>query len=393
MRKLKLAALTLVALLVLCLAIPVSIVALRGDQLEEMMTLATSNTSKRALIAEAARPHSLPVDASITPMQAGEAMHSLRAEKDRTGGAFVFRTDVQAVTPRWLETPYDTTLFPGTKSGGWDGPHPQEILAVAAARPTPAQRAYLNAIAADPVWRVWDQIGSAAAVDGLGGQFVIPFASNALWYDRPIPKFAATKEIAYAGIARAAAHLAAQRPDSAEHALRSVIAFGFAMSDNSTTVIEQLIGVVIVGIGRDGLERFYTIRNDPRGAQLAARVDSLTKQSEAGGTLPSIRSMGFEGAIVPAFAPCTNVKELVFGRSDENQALLDSLRGAVARYPSEQAIFDMLESNVEGGVLEGFADRSPGLVMRAVYGASRVAGKVMGNPRLPTCAVLVTTAF
>lgn len=384
----------LVGLFIICLAIPVYIVVFGGSTLADLLKLNMGSTSKRALIAEAARPYSLPTDASITPMQAGEALYSLRAEKDRIGGAFVFRTDVQAVTPRWLETAYDTTLFPGMKSGGWDGPNPQEILALAAARPTPAQRAYLNAIAADPIWRVWDQIGSAAAVDGLGGQFVIPFAENALWYDMPIPKFAATKEVAYAGIARAAAHLAAQRPDSAEHALRSVVAFGFAMSDNASTIIEQLIGVVIVGIGRDGLQQFYTIRKDPRGAQLAARVDSLTKLSEAGGELPPLRSMGFEGATQPALAPCTNVKELMFGRSDENQARLDSLRTSVARYPSEQAFFDMLEKNVEAGALEGFGEtRSPGVLMRAIYGASRVAGTVMGNPRLAMCAVIVNSAI
>jgi hypothetical protein len=394
MRKLKFAALTLVGLLVLCLAIPVGIVAARGSSLNELLQINFANGQKRAMIAEAARPYGLPVDTTLTPMQAGELMYSMRAEADRDGRAFKFRTDVPAVRPHWLDTPFDTTLFPGMRQLGWTGADPEAILAIAAARPTAAQRAYLNAIAADPIWRVWDQVGSAASIDVLGGQFEIPFSPQALWHGMPIPKFAATKDVAYAGVSRAAAHLAAQRPDSAEHALRSIIAFGFAMHDNAPSMIEQLIGIVIVGIGRDGLQRFYTIRNDPRGAQLAARVDSLTKQSEAGGALPTLRGMNVEMAVQPALAPCTNVKELVFGRSEANQAKLDSLRADVARFPSEQAYFDLIEATVEGGALAGFAkERSPGLVMRAIYGASTVAGKVMGNPRMPMCAVLVTTAF
>lgn len=393
MRQLKTAGLMLFGLLAILVAIPVGLVAARGDDVERLLNVSFATTGKKALIAEAARPYGLPSDPSLTPMQVGELMHSMRAEKDRDGGTFVFRRDVPAVTPRWRETPFDTTLFPNMHRVGWEGPDSRMILELAAARPTSAQRAYLNAIAADPIWRVWDQIGTAAAADVLGGQFEIPFTAEARWYDMPLPKFAATKELAYAAVSRAAAHLAAQRPDSAEHALRSIIAFGFVMSDNAPTLIEQLVGVVIVGIGREGLERFYAIRNDPRGRQLALRLDSLTKQSEADENLPTIRALNYERAASAAFAPCTNVKELIFGRNAENQARLDSFREAAARYPSDHAFFDLVERNSEESIKAfGYAEET-GAVMRAVHGATRLAGKVTANPRLATCGILATSGW
>ncbi len=393
MRRLKIVGIVILGFLAIVIAIPVGLVAARGPYLAEMSAINFANVGVKNLVAEAARPYSLAANPGITPMQAGELMHSLRAEEHRNGGSFVFRRDVPVVTPAWRETPYDSTLFPGMRHAGWDGPNHQEILRIAAARPTAAQRAYLNAIAADPVWRVFDQIGSAASADVIGGQFEIPFADNAFWYDMPIPRFVATKELAYAGVSRAAAHLAAQRPDSAEHALRSVVAFGFAMSDNAPSLIEQLIGVVVVGIGRDALVEFYTIRRDPRGPILAARIDSLTKQSEARVNLPVPRALNFEYALAPTFAPCTNTKELIFGRSDENQARLDSLRAAVARYPSEEAYFDLLERNAEEGPVGFSENSSPGLLLRLVSGASTMASTVTGNPRLRSCALLTTMSF
>lgn len=395
MRRLRIAGIVLLGILLVIIAIPIGMVAARGSELAGLLMIKSENTGKKALVAEAARPYVLPINPAITPMQAGELRHSMRADQDRQiFHDFPFRTGGPIVTPRWREVPFDSTLFPGNRFTGWQGPDFQKILEVAAARPTAAQRAYLNAIASDPIWVVWDQIASAASVDVLGGQFVIPFAENAMWYNMPIPKFAATKEIAYAGIARAAAHLAAQRPDSAEYALRSVIAFGFSMADNAPTLIEQLIGVVIVGIGRDGLQRFYAIRNDPRGPELAARVDSLTRQSEAGVDLPKMRALNFELAVSASHSPCTNVKELIFGRSDENQALLDSYRAAAARFPSEHAYFDLLERNADEGPFTRFGyNNNPGLLLRAVYGASNIAGKITGNPRLATCAAIATSAW
>ena len=125
-------------------------------------------------------------------------------------------------------------------------------------------------VATAPLWTQYDLIARAPAVDILGGRFVMPFPDDALIFQMPILRFAATKELAYAGVSRAAYHLAVGERAEAEAALRSIIGFGFAIIDNGTFVIDGLIGQVIVGIGRDALERFYTLTGDPRAAAVVA---------------------------------------------------------------------------------------------------------------------------
>ena len=52
--------------------------------------------------------------------------------------------------------------------------------------------------------------------------------------------------------------------DSAEAMLRAVVSFGFTLVDNSTNLIEELNGAVIVGVGRSALGEYYRVTHDPR---------------------------------------------------------------------------------------------------------------------------------
>ncbi len=124
-----------------------------------------------------------------------------------------------------------------------------------------------------------------------------------------------------------------------------------------------------------------------------SRLDSLTRLSESGSDLPPPRALNFELAAWVAFTPCTNVKELIFGRNSENQATFDSYRAAAVRFPSETAYFDMLQRNADEGPYTWSGYSSPGLLLRIVYGASNLAGKLSGNPRLGTCASMNTASW
>jgi hypothetical protein len=381
-RILKLAAILVVATLLVIIAVPVVAVAIGGGALEQMITPKFSNTTKKATLAEAARIFTVPVDSSVTPLAAGEAMHSLRS-KDVEGGRFQYRSDVPLATAPWEFAPYDSTLFPTLRSISWEGPDSHAIITLAAGPTTPAQRAYLNRLAAAPVWQAFDRVGAAPAVDYVGGTFVIPFADDASWPEMPIPRFASTKSYAYASATRAAAHLANGRPESAEHALRSTISFGFAMSDNATTLIEQLIGVVIVNIGTSGLEQFFDATKDPRRALLAARIDSFTTLAETPGDDSGMRGLAIERAALTTIAPCTNVRELLFGLSAEHRAELAATRQRFQRFPSDSALFDMIETGPERWSLPS---NGAGWMQRQFVDISRVAGRLLGNPRLGGCA-------
>lgn len=385
-RLLRLAAILGVATLLVIIAVPVVAVGIGGKTLDFIVRPKFSNTTKKAVIAEAARIFTVPVDSSITPLAAGEALHSMRAQ-DFDGGRFRFRTDVPIATAPWQYAPYDTTLFP-TLNGttAWEGPDSRGIIELAAGKLTPSQRAYLTTLAAAPVWQAFDRVGAAPAVDYIGGTFVIPFADDATWSEMPIPRFASTKAYAYASATRAAAHLANGRPDSAEHALRSTISFGFAVNENASSLIEQLIGVVIVEIGRKGLQQFFEVTKDPRAALLAARVDSFTALSEAPGDDSAMRGLAIERAALTAIAPCTNVRELLFGLNDEHRAELEATRRRFSRFPSDSALFDMIEA---GPARFASAPINAGWIQRQFVNISRTAGRLTGNPRLGGCGTVM----
>jgi hypothetical protein len=376
--------------LLLIVAIPVLLIQQQGDKLAVVMRTGYQSTGERLIKAAAFRPYALPPDSSLTPMDAGERMHALRPANARNGGAFVFRHDVEPLTPRWATDAYDAALFPTAAPAGWNGPSALSILEAVRGPLSPAQRAYLDSIANDPAWRTFDRIAVAPAVDVIGGQFELPFADDATWYAMPIPKFAATKEYAYASVTRAAAHLAAGRPDSAEHALRAAISFGFVMNDNAVTLIEQLIGVVIVGIGGEALQSLYTITGDSRGPALAMERAAAAQIADTATTVPSMRGLQIDNAVALTFAPCTNVRELLGGMSAAHQAEFAEARKTLARYPSEQQMFDLIErSPLSVAAVDAFVTSRSGSAS-TLTAMGRLAGRLTGNPRLGPCTALAT---
>ena len=129
---------------------------------------------------------------------------------------------------------------------------------------SPHEMEYLRTLAAAPVWREFDLVARARAVDAIGGQLRTPFGAEATPERRPLPSFKYNTELAYAAVARAAYYMAIGQPDTAETVLRSIVSYGFAFIDNGTSGLEVLTGGIIVGAGHDALDWFYLIQNYPR---------------------------------------------------------------------------------------------------------------------------------
>lgn len=371
-----------------------------------------SNTRARLTQAEATRPFALPRNARVTPMQAGLALAALNPIS-ATSPTFPLRPVSDRAVRPWTGVALTADMFPAAQGGAWSGPQSRSVLEAAAKGLSAKELAYLRMVATAPLWTQYDIIARAPAVDILGGRFVLPFRDDALIFQMPIMRFAVTKELAYAGVSRAAYHLAVGQRAEAEAALKSIIGFGFAISDNGTFAIDGLIGRVIVEIGRDGLERFYTITGDPRAAVVAA-----AKPSSAGGTratratptsnLPTAaflrerllttagsaaeaRPIRYEALAALSVSSCTNVRELVFGpRSDITRAY-DVAARDLARYPSERALLDVARQTLERA--HGTSVPSGGVAVRLLVGVSTVAGLVFDNPRMPACTRIITGTF
>jgi hypothetical protein len=260
-------------------------------------------------------------------------------------------------------------------------------------------------LATAPVWREFDLVARARAVDMIGGQIRTPFGAEARPERRPMPTYKDSKELAYAAVARAAYYMAIGQPDTAEMVLRSIVSYGFAFIDNGTSELDELMGTVIVGIGREALGRFYYIRRDRRwnlqalwqpelvfdGSTLPPRKPMTTDEARRALLLriedPAVPlGARFEGLRSLHASSCTNVPELLLGPRADVRAVLQRARNTVARYPSEQALVDL-----QARTLMPTSDApSSNPIQSLAVSSATVAGVVLHNPRLASCTRVLT---
>lgn len=382
--------------------IPIGLVATRGDRVWGNGD-AGANVRARVARAEAMRPFVVPTDASITPMQAGRALASLQKAPAET--EFAMRKSESRPQWSWREATLTPDMFAAAQTKLYHGPSSQLILGKVAAGFSPEEAKFLHTLATAPVWREFDLVAHAPAVDIIDGRFKLPFADGLSAQDMPPTDMASMRELANAAVARAAYHLSLGQKDSAEMILRSIVSVGFALIDNGTSFMDEFSGNVIVGIGRDVLQRYYTTVGDARATSPALQPgpsiasaprnpvplprDQVRASLLARVADPTIhRGERYEMLRMLSASSCTNVPELLFGpRSDVTDALARA-RTNLARFPSEQALVDLVGSTPRSNVdimMHGPLDMF-------VVSAGTVAGTVLRNSRLAACA-RITTAF
>jgi hypothetical protein len=267
-----------------------------------------------------------------------------------------------------------------------------------------AERDYLRVVGTAPLWKDWDLVARAPALDVVGSRLRLPFSEGAHIVNMPLVRGSVQNNLASAAVARAAWHLAEGRRDSAEAVLRAIVSYGFQIADNANFALDEWVGGAIVRIGREGLQKFYALSNDPRAAEIDAQM------RRAGSVVPPYASYGREGDFnerraslietvqnteMPrgtrvgllrsvALSSCGDGRELVFGMRPETKAIFDRARQELARYPGERAVIDLMESSAEGQVAASFggiASADEGGILTAMD----YVGRIYFNPRLATC--------
>ena len=389
-----------IAVMVMTL-VPVGLVSWQGDTVARI--LYRSNIVDRAAMVEPVRSLRLPSDPSITPLQAGIALNALQPIRIKVRG---FETISPAALPvaTWRMVVIAPDLFPTARPDLYVGPSSRSILEASVKGFSSREMEYLRSLATAPVWREFDLVVRAPAVDAIGGQFRIPFAPEARPEQRPLPSFKGSKELAYAAVSRAAYHMALGQRDSAEAVLRSIVSFGFTFIDNGTSGLEELIGTVIVGIGRDALQRFYVIQHDPRAglSALAPPPRSIASSLDRGTPmsaddvqqrlLANIENptaplgVRYQSLQLLSGASCTNVRDLLFGPRAETRQVVERTRHTLARFPSEVALVELLTRPSHPA--PDVSSSNPFQAL-AVSSAS-VAAVVLQNPRLESCTRILT---
>jgi hypothetical protein len=394
-----------IALVVITL-VPVTLALTKGDRLANVLYRGGTITRAKMAAVEPARSFRVATDPSITPTQAGAALNALRFRRVASTGFETITPSSPLVFP-WRANKLPPDMFISARPDFYEGPSSMHVLEAAAKGFSAREQQYLRALAEAPVWREFDLVARAPAIDILGGQFKLPFGADALPEQRPLPSFRDSKEIAYAAIARAAYYMSVGRTSDAEQTLRSVVSFGFAFIDNGNSMLDELVGTMIVGLGRDALQRFYVIQHDPR-ASRPELMPPARLVSTRGRTVERIpadevraemlkrledpalpRAERFEMVHSLTLMQCANVRTMMFGQADEVSDAIARARTTLARYPSERTLVDLQTR------MPSLARVSPkvGPLQSLAVSSSTVAGVVLNNPRLATCSLVLSAGW
>lgn len=355
-----------------------------------------------------------PFNATVSPIEAGDALHALQTPVGQAASATLFPMRVAATTYArpWEHRATNIGMFPASSNAGLDAVIASHVVFRASGEFSPEELAYLRTVAEAPIWQAVDLVASAKLVDIIGGAFALPFRDDAFAAAMPIARFATLKSTAYAGVSRAAYYVATGQPARAEAALRSIVSLGFVFIDNGTSALDAVVGRVIAAIGRDGLHQLYEITGDARGLALTAPMPKTAAQTLAQHERPRAtsaeairaeqarlladvrdpnapRALRFDALSQLSYAACGSVKELLFGPREEVRDAFEQARSTLARYPSEQAYLELMRDATNRAPVKSPAtaaySRSSSLLL---LGAATVASTVLHNPRITSCTVM-----
>jgi hypothetical protein len=336
------------------------------------------------------------IDPSITPTDAGYALQSItnagKEVKDRNQNPTRFpiaSLDLPAKDP-----------FKNKFSGG-------NAIRRARAGFTREERAFLEQVAALPGHDQLSLISRARLADWYGVALKPP-SRDMVAMEVPIPSYSRVKAAAYANVARAALALADGRAGDAERLLREDIGMGFVLTEGPTA-IENLIGVVIVGIGRAELVALYEMTGRQAEARLIAKeadpvMDPVLFDGAGARLVPNDRGAytmsvirdktAPHGARVEAavfrlaYQPCSDLGQVLFGPGPTHEQNLAEARRLLVRTTGEDMLMHLAEHALD---TPGQWNRL-GVPVSGGYGAliqfARVVDGLTGSKRMQSCMML-----
>lgn len=381
--------------LTLISTIPLWHVARRG----EPYSLRPNLLAERLQEVEPLRVFGLPRDGTLTAQQAGSAYHAL----ERVNGSPGFSVLPVATPLRrgWQRLQHDDPRFAALRHTASALPDPRRIVEVASRGLSDGELAYLRSIAESPVWAALEPVVRAPAVDFLGARVRLPFGPNASPLGMPRARYSDARELADAGVARAAYHVAMGDHARAEAALRLVVSYGFTLIDEGSDTFDGIVGRVVVTIGSYGLGDLQRVTGDAAGLALttpAPRPPPLTRPTgerftaaQATAYLLSIardptrpRTLRLDALQELSLGTCRSVRGVLFGHARAVDQAFDEAERSLVRVPADAAYLALLRD----------APNRPlppsGLRWTSTFvpGAARVATLLSGNPRFETCSGL-----
>ena len=368
---------TIVVLLFLGAFIPTMTVAVTtsiGPILAEIAVPTFLSVQEMAGGAEALRLNEVEKDPAITPAAAGAALQNIAF----VGGGALEPWEKAAETTYGMGWFPEPDLFPD--------PFSESVASDLMSRPLASfaedERAAMRQAAAHPAHEDFHLLARAELVDVVSGRWTLPFPDTLTYQDLPWPRFQAFRTAGLAQVARAAVEVSDGQTAEAEHTLEELISMGLLLIDQSPTLIDNLVGVVLTNMGGDALEAYYTrIGDDDRAQALAwAREGALAAARKArAGMIPedihsllqgvpdlvqneeALRGLRWEYfATFNMLAPCINLHKMVFGPDETYNEWRTNAREALVRVRGERDLYELAESGALGAggqELQGFLPR------------------------------------
>ncbi len=374
--------------LTLLSVIPMAIVATgRGA-----MTPDTGRIVVQASQVDHLRALRMPVDPAVTPQEAGAALRRLSSSKPNA----VFPATANAVEHDrpWQRIDLESDMFPTMRTPQFKGPVNFMVIAKTSGGYSPKEMAYLRTIAEAPIWKDFDAVATAGAVDMVGGLYQTPFSQNASIANYPIIAFNGSKQLAFAAVSRAAYYQASGNSAEAERVLRTLVSFGFTLMDEGTTAIDGMLGRIIVDLGRDGLWHLYALAGRNEELMLVEPLMPASKVSvtqtrsalEVVADTRAPRSLRLNALSALTYQSCGSLRGMLMGPDSETTQAIAAARASMARYPSEQALFDLIERSAQRG-----PDLNNSHGYNPVVGIAQIVSAVTGNARFANCTAIAST--
>lgn len=329
-------------------------------------------------------PYTVPVDATITPLEAGQIAHALGSADGVSPN--VLEVAPLRTMPPWPDRPEgmpNIALFVGTAF--------ERLRQL-----TPAEIAYLESTAVHPAHAEFGRLARAGGADFMGARLDLSAVAAAHPWSIPVPRFGRLRDGAYHHVGRAVLEASRGQNQAAEETLREVISVGVLLSREGSTLVENLIGSVIAATGARALEDFYVATGrDADAAPLRAlreMFDQLERTSRAlagsgngdlrqlmlAASRPEVpRGLRWEAVMTMQVAsPCLSPHSTVFGRGTEYGRWMEEMRAGLVRYPADDSLFKAVAR-------AGLPAQEKGLL-------ERVLGTTLAGDAARSCAALIS---
>ncbi|MGE0158042.1 MAG: hypothetical protein AB7T31_01450 [Gemmatimonadales bacterium] len=346
-----------------------------GPILAEIAVPSFLSVQEMAGAAEALRRYRLEPDVSISPVDAGAALHSI---------AFVGESATPEPWERGPAKRYEQAWFPDPDF--FPDPFSETVARDLLARPlsefSEEEQAALRQAATHPAHAEFDLLAKAPLADVVSGRWTLPFPDSLTFTNLPWPRFPEFRTAGLARVAKASVEVSTGRAAEAEETLRELISTGFLLVDQGPTLLDNLMGVVLANMGGDALEEYYRrigreadaqalafARSSARDAAHMARAGLIPENIQAllqgvpdlVETDEALRGLRWEYfAAFNMLAPCINLHKMVFGPDDTYDEWRERARDALVRVDGERELFELAESGVVGSggqQLQGFFAR------------------------------------